>query len=164
MCISQLVFLLMDLWVVSTFWLLCIVLLWTCVCMYFFEYLFWILFFLIIYLFIHLWLCWVLASAWRPSPAAASGGPPSSRCTGPPPSWPLPLRCTGSRRAGSVIVAHGPSRSAACGIPPDQGPNPCPLHWQADSQPLRHQGSPLLNILLKYSLKMLTNYASFTYF
>ena len=26
--------------------------------------------------------------------------------------------------------------------PPDQGSNPCPLHWQADSQPLRHQGSP----------------------
>ena len=54
----------------------------------------------------------------------------------------LPLRSTGSRRAGSAAVAHGPSRSAACGIPPDQGPNPCPLHWQADSQPLRHQGSP----------------------
>ena len=49
---------------------------------------------------------------------------------------------TGSRRAGSAIVAHGPSRSVACGIPPDQGSNPCPLHWQADSQPLRHQGSP----------------------
>ena len=31
---------------------------------------------------------------------------------------------------------------AACGIFPDQGLNPCPLHWQADSQPLRHQGSP----------------------
>ena len=30
----------------------------------------------------------------------------------------------------------------ACGILPDQGSNPCPLHWQADSQPLRHQGSP----------------------
>ena len=29
------------------------------------------------------------------------------------------------------------------GIFPDQGSNPCPLHWQADSQPLRHQGSPL---------------------
>ena len=27
---------------------------------------------------------------------------------------------------------------------PDQGPNPCPLHWQADSQPLRHQRSPVL--------------------
>ena len=49
---------------------------------------------------------------------------------------------TGSRRAGSVVVAHGLSCSAACGILPDQGSNPCPLHWQADSQPLRHQGSP----------------------
>ena len=57
-------------------------------------------------------------------------------------SWPLLLQSTGSRRAGSVVVAHGPSCSAACGIFPDQGSNPCPLHWQADSQPLRHQGSP----------------------
>ena len=45
-------------------------------------------------------------------------------------------------RAGSVIVAHEPSCSTACGIFPDQGSNPCPLHWQADSQPLPHQGSP----------------------
>ena len=57
---------------------------------------------------------------------------------------PLLLWSTGSRCAGSVIVAHGPSCSAACGIFPDQGPNPCPLHWQADSQPLRHQGSPIM--------------------
>ena len=56
------------------------------------------------------------------------------------------VRSTGSRHAGSVVVAHGPSCSAACGILPDQGPNPCPLHWQADSQPLRHQGSPDLFI------------------
>ena len=49
---------------------------------------------------------------------------------------------TGSRGAGSVAVAHGPSCSAACGIFPDQGSNPHPLHWQADSQPLHHQGSP----------------------
>ena len=48
---------------------------------------------------------------------------------------------TGSRRAGSVVVAHGPSCSAACGILPNQGSNPCPLHWQADSQPLCHQRS-----------------------
>ena len=54
----------------------------------------------------------------------------------------LSLRSTGSRRACSVVVAHGPSCLAACGIFPDQGSNPCPLHWQADSQPLRHQGSP----------------------
>ena len=66
----------------------------------------------------------------------------SSRCAGLSLSRPLLLRSTGSRRAGSVAVAHGPSCSAACGIFPDQGSNPCPLHWQADSQPLRHQGSP----------------------
>ena len=44
--------------------------------------------------------------------------------------------------AGSVVVVHGLSCSAACGLFPDQSSNPCPLHWQADSQPLRHQGSP----------------------
>ena len=81
--------------------------------------------------------------------AVASGGHSSSRCAGPPLSQPLSLPSTGSRRADSVIVAHGPSCSAACGIFLDQGSNPCPLHWQADSQPLRHQGSPLV-IFLKY--------------
>ncbi|XP_066863144.1 interleukin-1 receptor-like 1 isoform X2 [Kogia breviceps] len=39
-------------------------------------------------------------------------------------------------------MAHGPSRSAECGILPDRGTNPRPLHRQADSQRLRHQGSP----------------------
>ena len=72
----------------------------------------------------------------------ASGSHSSSRCAGLSLSRPLLLRTTGSRCAGSVIVTHGPSCSAACGIFPDQGPNLCPLHWQADSQPLRHQGSP----------------------
>ena len=72
---------------------------------------------------------------------AAGGGHSSSRCAGLSLSRPLLLWSTGSRRAGAVVVAHGPSRSVACGIFPDQGSNPCPLHWQADSQPLRHQGS-----------------------
>ena len=90
----------------------------------------------------YLWLCWVFVSVWGLSLVAASGGHSSSRCTGLSLSRPLLLRSTGSRRAGSVIVAHGPSCSAACGIFPDQGSNPCSLHWQADSQPLRHQGSP----------------------
>ena len=72
----------------------------------------------------------------------ASRGHSSSRCVGLSLSRPLLLRSKGSRRAGSVVVAHGLSCSAACGILPDQGSNPCPLHWQADSQPLRHQGSP----------------------
>ena len=72
----------------------------------------------------------------------ASGDHSSLQCAGLSLSRPLLLRSTSSRCAGSVIVAHGPSCSAACGIPPDQGSNPRPLHWQADSQPLRHQGSP----------------------
>ena len=74
-----------------------------------------------------------------------SGGHSSSRCAGLSPSRPLPLQSTGSRRSRSAVVAHGPSRSAACGILPDQGSNPCPLHWQADSQPLSHQGSPMFS-------------------
>ena len=96
-----------------------------------------------IYLFIYLWLCWVFVSVRGLSLVAASGGHSSSQCAGLSLSRPLLLRSTGSRRTGSVIVAHGPSCSAACGIFPDQGSNPCPLHWQVDSQPLRHQGSPM---------------------
>ena len=75
----------------------------------------------------------------------------------------LSLPSTGSRWAGSAIVAHGPSRSAACGILPDQGSNPCPLHWQADSQPLRHQGSPL-DYFLIYVLAYLSDLQSFDIF
>ena len=91
---------------------------------------------------IYFWLCWVFVSVRGLSLVVASGGHSSSRCMGLSLSRPLSLRSTGSRRAGSVVVAHGPSWSAACGIFPDQGSNLCPLHWQADSQPLRHQGSP----------------------
>ena len=92
--------------------------------------------------FLNFWLCWVFVSVRGLSLVVASGGHSSSLCTGLSPSRPLLLRSTGSRRAASVVVAHGPSCSVACGILPDQGSNPCPLHWQADSQPLRHQGSP----------------------
>ena len=110
-----------------------------------------VLFFFLINLFIfyyfYLWLCWVFVSVLGLSPVATSGGHSSSRCAGLSLSWPLLLRSTGSRRAGSVIVAHGSSRSAACGIFPDQASNPCPLHWQADSQPLRHQGNPTMYFL-----------------
>ena len=86
-----------------------------------------------------------------------AGGHSSSRCAGLSLSRPLPLRSTGSRHAGSAAVAHGPSRSAACGIFPDQGLNPYPPHWQADSQPLRHQGSPR-NITFKCSCSSLSNW------
>ena len=84
--------------------------------------------FLKFYLFIYLWLCWVFVSVRGLSLVVASGGYSSSRCAGLSLSRPLPLQSTGSRRAGSVVVAHGLSYSAACGIFPDQGSNPCPLH------------------------------------
>ena len=104
-------------------------------------------FFNFIYLFIYFWVCWVFVSVRGLSLVVASGVHSSSRCAGLTLSRPLFLRSTGSRRAGSVVVAHGPSCSTACGIFPDQGSNPCPLHWRADSQPLRHQGSPYPNFL-----------------
>ena len=95
------------------------------------------------YLFIYLFLAVLgLRFVRGLSLVAASGGHSSSRCAGLSLSRPLLLRGTGSRRAGSAAVAHGPSCSVACGIFPDQGWNPCLLHWQADSQPLCHQGSP----------------------
>ena len=109
-------------------------------------------FFNFIYLFIYFWLCWVFVSVRGLSLVAASGGHSSSRCVGLSLSRPLPLQSTGSRRAGSVIVAHGTSRSAACGILPDQVSNLCPLHWQAHSQPLRHQGSPRQDFLSVWTL------------
>ena len=107
-------------------------------------------------LFIYLWLCWVFVSVRGLSLVVASGGHSSSRCgghcssrcAGLSLSRPLLLRSTGSRRAGSVVVAHGLSCSEACGIFPDQGSNPCPLHRQADSQPLCHQGSPEYSLLV----------------
>ena len=40
-------------------------------------------------------------------------------------------RALGARASG--VVAHRLSCSVARGIFPDQGSNPCPLHWQADS-------------------------------
>ena len=51
-------------------------------------------------------------------------------------------------RAGSEAVTHGLRCSAVCGILPDQRSNPCLLHWQVDSLPLEHQGSPISSILL----------------
>ena len=112
-------------------------------------------FFFNYYLFIYSWLCWVFVSVRGLSLVVASGGHSSSRCAGLSPSRPLSLWSTGSRRAGSAIVAHGPSRSAARGILPDQGSNPCPPHWQADSQPLRHQGSPVGRFLITVSISLL---------
>ena len=43
---------------------------------------------------------------------------------------------------GSIVVVHGLSCSAACGILLDQGWNLCLLHWEMGSLLLSHQGSP----------------------
>ena len=51
---------------------------------------------------------------------------------------------------GSVDRVHGLSRSAACEIFPDQGSNLGRLHWQVESNPLIHQGSP--RVLKVYKL------------
>ena len=80
------------------------------------------------------------------------------------------LSCCGARapaEQASVVVAHGlsscglrapehrpsscstePSHFAACGVLPDQGLNPHPLHCQAGSEPLHHQRSPYITFLI----------------
>ena len=37
------------------------------------------------------------------------------------------------RLTGFLVTAHGLSYSAACGVFPDQGLSPSPLHWEVDS-------------------------------
>ena len=100
-------------------------------------------FYLFIYLFIYLFMAVLgLRFCARVLSSCGKRGPLFMQCAGLSLSRPLPLWSTGSRHASSVIVAHRPSCSAACGILPGEGSNPCPLHWQVDSQPLRHQGNP----------------------
>ena len=91
----------------------------------------------------YFWLCWAFVAARGLSLVVSRVGATlrcgvwASHCGG--------FSCCGAQALGaraSVVVAQGLSCSAACGIFPDQGLNPCPLHWQADSYPMRHQGSP----------------------
>ena len=63
------------------------------------------------------------------------------------------LQCSGFSRCGSWALepgrcVHGLSCSVARGILPDQGSKPCLLHWQADSLPWSHLGSPFFFFLL----------------
>ena len=50
--------------------------------------------------------------------------------------------CSCGSPTGSIVVTHRPSCSTVFGIFSDRVLNPCLLHWQADSLPLNHQGSP----------------------
>ena len=75
--------------------------------------------------------------AWTASPLLAiSQASPPICCT------PLAPPSSAWRPLGSVLLVLGLTCSVACGIFPDQGWNPCPLHWQEDSYPLGHQASP----------------------
>ena len=102
-------------------------------------------FFFLIFIIYLLIFGWVGSSLLRTgfSLVAASGGYSSLRCACFSLRWLLLLGSTGSRCVGfsscgswalgvwaSVAVAHGLTCSAACGIFPNQGSNPCPLHWQ----------------------------------
>ena len=86
-----------------------------------------------LFIYVFIWLHVVFVAVHGLSLVAASGGYCSLQCVGFSWRWLLLLPSTGSRRAGSVVVAHGLSCSAACRIFLDQGSNPCPLHWQVDS-------------------------------
>ena len=73
------------------------------------------------------------------------------------------LRSAGSRCVGfsgcsgwawwllgsSGAAAHRLSCSVAHGVFPDQGSNLCPVYWQVDSSPLRHQGCPVSILFLR---------------
>ena len=93
---------------------------------------------------------------------AVSGGYSSLQCVGFSMQW-LPffqrmgsrvlgleqLQFPGLWSTGLIVVVHGLSCSVACGIFPDQGSNPCLLHWQVGSLPLSYQGSPCAIFELK---------------
>ena len=58
----------------------------------------------------------------------------------------------------SVVVVHRLNCSKACGIFPDEGSNLCLLHWQANSLPLSHQGSPVFFFFFFFYLWWILSY------
>ena len=55
---------------------------------------------------------------------------------------------SGLSSTGSVATALGLSSSETREVFLDWGSNPCLLHWQVDSSPLSHQGSPTTVFLI----------------
>ena len=56
-------------------------------------------------------------------------------------AWAQQLRLAGSRAQAHQLWRTGLVAPRHAGSSRHRGSNPCSLHWQADSQPLRHQGS-----------------------
>ena len=98
-------------------------------------------FFLNFYFLIYFWLHWVLVAVCELSLVAVTQGS-SPAVTHRLLLWSLLLQSIRSRAHGlqqwrhvcSVVVTHGLGCPEAYGIFLNQGSNPCPLSWQADSQ------------------------------
>ena len=88
----------------------------------------------VIFLSWYSWLCWVFLAA-RGFPLLWLAGLPSS-CGA------RASQCAGFSGGAPAFRRSDFSGFSTCGIFQDQGLNPWLLHWQADSYPLSHQGSP----------------------
>ena len=92
---------------------------------------------------IYLWLHWVFVALCWISLLGQVGATLYLQCTGFSLQWLLLSLSMRVRQlqelqhTGLVAPRHVGSEFL------DQGSNPCPLHWQVDSLPLDHQGSPL---------------------
>ena len=64
------------------------------------------------------------------------------------------VRSTGSRRAGSVVVVHGPSCSAACGIFPEPGLEPVSPALAGRFSTTAPPGKPHDRLILKFIWKI----------
>ena len=113
----------------------------------------------------HFLLCWVFVAVSRSYSVLAVPGFLWLQDTGSRARALQWLRCMvstvvapGLSSTGSVLVVLGLSCSAACGIFPGQGLNPCPLCWQADSLTLSHQGSPILFWFFLYLVIFVKNW------
>ena len=78
--------------------------------------------------------------------------------------WSMGSRTPGLYSTGSIAVVNQLSCSAACGIFPDRGSNPCLLHWQGDSLPLSHQGSPSQRFYHLFKPTLLISFPSSLHF
>ena len=129
----------------------------------FFFNIYYLFIYLCIYLFIYFWLCWVFVSVRGLSLVAASGGHSSSWCAGLSLLRPLLLQSTVSRCAGSVVVAYGPSCSAACGISQTRARTHVPCIGRQILNHCATREAPVLHYFLRPTNIPLYGYTKFVY-
>ena len=103
---------------------------------------------------IYFWLCCVFIAAWTFSSCGKRGLLSScigwtSQCSGFSSCGAWTLEHVGFSSCSSRALEHRLHCPEASRIFLDQGLNPCRLHWQMDSLPLSHQGSPIFSFLVK---------------